>query len=130
MPTRLTFGLRWTKNTLSVWFDLIWDDLNWEKLPIVCLSVGFHLISFFSKNNGFRPKMRETLKIDLFIHYNFCKKYFFPISIFIDIKWKNLLKTFFLSFHPENKILGYFHYLIRNQCLKIRGYSEFQINRR
>ena len=76
-------------------FHLIGDDLDWEKLPIVCLSVWNHLISFFSKNNCFREKMSSTLKIDLFIRYNFCTKYFCPRSIFIDIKWKNFLKTFF-----------------------------------
>ena len=70
------------------WFEL-------RKTPIVCRSVWFHLISFFSKNNDFRAKMCGTLKIDLFIRYNFCEKYFFPRSIFIDIKWINLLKTFF-----------------------------------
>ena len=44
------------------------------------------LISFFLKNNGFRAKMCETLKIDLSICYNFLGKYFFPRSIFNDIK--------------------------------------------
>ena len=69
-------------------------------------------------------------KIDFFIHYNFCKKYFLPRSIFINIKLKDLLKTFFFSFDLENKICVYFHHHIRNQCFKIRWYSEFQINRR
>ena len=55
-------------------------------------------ISFFSKNNSFRAKMYGILKIDLFIRYNCCTEYFFPRSIFIDIKWKNLLKTFFFKF--------------------------------
>ena len=36
--------------------------------------------------------------------------------------------TFFFSFDLENLIFGYFHNHIRNQRLKIRGYSEFQIN--
>ena len=53
-------------------------------------------ISFFSKNNGLIVKMYRTLKIYLCIPYNFCEDYFFPRSIFIDIKWNNLLKTFFL----------------------------------
>ena len=75
-----------SKNILSVWFYLIGDDLNWEKHPIVCLSVWFHLISFFWINNGFGAEMYETLKIYLFIFYNCCRKYFFPRSIFIDIK--------------------------------------------
>ena len=125
--------LNWEKLPIvcmSVWFHLTEDDLNWEKLPIVCLSFWFHLISFFSKNNGFRAKMNETLKIDLFVLYIFCGEYFFPRSIFIDIKWKNLLKTLFFSFDLENKIFGYFHYHIRNECLKVYGYSNFQINRR
>ena len=80
---------------LSVWFHLIGDDLNWEELPIACLSVWFHLISFLSKNNGFLAKMCGTLKIDLSIHYNFCVEYFFPRSIFIDIKYKKWLWTLF-----------------------------------
>ena len=40
--------------------------------------------------------MCGTLKIDLFIYYNFCCEYFFPISLFIDIKRENLLNKFFL----------------------------------
>ena len=64
--------------------------------------------------------MCGTLKIDFFIHYYFCKKYFFSRSIFIDIKSKNLLKIFFFSFELENQICGYFHNHIRNQRLKIR----------
>ena len=148
--TRLTFGERCTKNALSVyligddlngekfpivfpsvWFHLIGQDLNWEKRPIVCLFLWFHLISFFLKNNGFRAIMCKTLKIDIFILYNFCRKYFFTRSIFIDIIWqKNLLKTLFLSFDLKNKICGYFHHDIRNQRLKIHGYSEFHINQR
>ena len=107
---------------------LVGDDLNWEKLPIVCLSVWFYLISFFSKNNTFSAKMCGTWKIDLFIRYNLCWKNYFPRSIFIDIKWKNLLKTFFCCFDLKNQICGYFHHHIRNQRLKIRGYSEFKIN--
>ena len=83
------------KNKLSVWFHLIGDDWNWEKLTIVCLSIWFHLVSFFLKNNGFRAIMYRTFNIDLFIRYNLCQKYLFPRSIFIDIKWKNLSKTFF-----------------------------------
>ena len=43
-------------------------------------------ISIFLKNNGFKAKMCRTLKIDLFICYNLCRKYIFPRSIFIDIK--------------------------------------------
>ena len=80
---------------LSLWFHLITNDLNWEKLPIVCLSLRFHLIPFYSKNNRLRAKMYKTLKIDLFIGYNFCRKYFFPRSIFIVRKWKKLLKNIF-----------------------------------
>ena len=91
----------------------------------------FFLISFFSNNNGFRENMCRTSKIDLFILHNFCRNYFFSRSIFIDIKWKNLLKTFFFSnFVLENQICGYFHHRIRNQRLKISEYSEFRINRR
>ena len=93
---------------LSVWFHLIGDDLNREKLPAVCLSLQFHLISFFSKNNGFRAKMYKTLKIDLFIRNNFCTIYFFPRSVFIDIKLKNLLKTFFLVLSLKIKFAGIF----------------------
>ena len=43
---------------------------------------------------------------------------------------KKLIENIFFSFDHENKIFGYFHHRIRNQRLKIRGYSEFQINRR
>ena len=64
--------------------------------PLIGFSSFVFWIPFFLKNNGFRKKMYRTLKIDLFIRYNFCWKYFFPRSIFIDIRWKNLLKTFFL----------------------------------
>ena len=113
-------GVRRTKNTLSLLFYLIRVDLNGEKLPIVCLSVWLHLISFFSKINGFRVKMCQKSKIDLFIRYNFCRKYFFPRSMFIIIKCKNLLKTFLFSFDLKNQICGYFHHHIRNQHLKIR----------
>ena len=135
--TRSKFDIMWVPKSplyraqkINCWFHLIGDDLNWEKLPIVSLSVWIHLISFFMKNNGFRAKVCWTLKIDLFIRYNFCRKYLFPRSIFIDITWKNLLKTFFLCFDLENKICGYFYHHIRNQRLKIREYSKFQINRR
>ena len=38
---------------------------------------SFVLNFFFSKNNGTRAKMYVTFKIDLFIRYNFCGKYFF-----------------------------------------------------
>ena len=66
----------------------------------------FHLkISFFLKNNGFREKMYTILKIDLLICYNFCRKYLFPRSIIIDIKRKNLLKTFFFSYDLENPLI-------------------------
>ena len=74
--------------------------------------------------------MYKTLKIDLFTRYNFCEKYFFPRSIFIDIKFKNLLKTLFVIFYLNNQICGSFHCHIRNQRLKACGYSKFQINRR
>ena len=37
---------------------------------------------------------------------------------------------FLVSYGLENQIWGYFHHHIRNQRLKISGYSEFQINRR
>ena len=80
---------------LSVSFYLIWSNLNWVKLPIVCLSLWFYLISFFSKNNGSRAKMCGTLKIGLFIRYNFSRKYFFYRSIFFNIKWKDCSKHFF-----------------------------------
>ena len=65
-------------------------------------------ISFFSKNNGIRVQMCRTLKIDLFICYNFHRQYFFPGSIFINIKWKNLLKTFFLVLTLKIKFPGIF----------------------
>ena len=52
-------------------------------------------------------KMCGTLKINLFICYNFYSKYIF------------------FSFNHENNIFGYFHHHIRDQRLKIRGYSEF-----
>ena len=100
------FELRKTPYLIIVWFHSVGDDLNWGKLPIVCLSVWFHLISLFSESNHFRAKMYRTLNIDIFIRYNFCGQYFFPRSIFIDIKWKNFLKTFFFNFDLENQICG------------------------
>ena len=75
-------------------------------------------------------KMCTTLKIDLSIRYNYCRECFFPRSIFISKNEKSVLKTFFFSLDIENQICGYFHHHIRNQRFKIRGYSEFQINRR
>ena len=72
-------------------------DLNWEKLRIVCLSIWFHLISFFSQNNCFRAKRCGTLKIDRFIRYNVSEKYFF---FQINIYWhsmKKLVKNMFFS---------------------------------
>ena len=72
--------------------------------------------------------MHGASKIDLVIGYNFCRKYFFPRSIFIDIKRENLLKIIFFSFDLGNQICGYSHFHIRHMCLKIRGYDEFQIN--
>ena len=71
--------------------------------------------------------MSGTLQIDIFIRYSFCKIYFFPRSIIINIKWKNLLKTFFFSFDLKNQICGYFYH-IRNQRFKIHRYNEFQNN--
>ena len=100
------------------WFEL-------TKALHCCLSVWFRWISFISNNNGFRAKMYGTLEIDLFIRYNFCRKYFSARSAFMDIERKNLLKTFFLSFYLENQICGYFYHHICNQLLKIRGYSQF-----
>ena len=94
--------------SLSVWFYLIWDDFHWEKLPIGCLSLWFHLISFVSKNNDFRAKMPEILKIDLFIGYNFCSTYFFPRSIFIDMKWKKLIKNIFFFLTLKIKFASIF----------------------
>ena len=119
------FILRAPKNALSVWFPS-WDVY----LPIVCLSVWFHLISFFSKNNGFRTKMYKALKIYLFIRYNFCSKYFVPRSIFMDIKWKNLLKKCLWVLTLKIEFAGIFIIIFRNQRLKIRGYSEFYGNRK
>ena len=43
---------------------------------------------------------------------------------------KKHVKNIFFSFDFENQICGYFDHHFRNQCLKIREYSEFQINRR
>ena len=43
---------------------------------------------------------------------------------------KKLVENIFLNFDLENQICGYFHHYIRNQRLKIRGCSEFEINRR
>ena len=63
-------NLNWEKLPivcLSIWFHLTEDDLNWEKLPIVCLSVWFHLISFFLKNNGFRAKMSEKKFLNILL---------------------------------------------------------------
>ena len=34
----------------------------------------------------------------------------------------------FLWFHYENRLVGKFHYYIRNQCLKIRKYGDFSGN--
>ena len=112
---------------LSVWFHSIGDDLNWEKVSIVCLSLWFHLISFFSKNNSFRAKMCKTLKTDLFIRYNFCKKYFFPRSIFVDIKWKNLLKTFFLVLTLKIKFSGIFIIIFLISASKYVGIVSFKL---
>ena len=111
---------------VSCYFFTLFSPWNPVLHSLSSLHFLFHLISFLSKNNGFRAKMYGTLKIDLFIRYNFCKTYFFPRSIFNDIKWKNLLKTFFISFDLENQICGYFYHHIRNKRLKIRWYSEFQ----
>ena len=36
----------------------------------------------------------------------------------------------FWEYDFQNEICGYFHYHIRNQCLKIHRYREFQINQR
>ena len=54
--------------------------------PLIGFSSFFSLNLIFLENNGFRAKMHRTLKIDLFIRHNFCEKYFFLRSIFIDIK--------------------------------------------
>ena len=43
---------------------------------------------------------------------------------------KKLVKNIFSFFDLENQICGYFHHHIRNQRLKIRRYSESDINRR
>ena len=43
-------------------------------------------------------------------------------------KMKKLVKNIFFLFDLESKICGYFHHHIRNQRLKIRRYSKFQIN--
>ena len=118
---------------VGIWFGKF--DRNrklhlFETAPLMGFNSFFLLkISVYSKNNGFREKMYSTLKIDLFIRYNFSRKYFFARSIFIEIKYKNLLKTFFYVFDLENQIRGYFYHYICNQRPKIRGYGEFQINR-
>ena len=72
--------------------------------------------------------MYGILKIDLFIRYNFCRKYFLHRLILIDIKWKNLLKTFF-SFDLENQICEYFHHHVRNQRLKYLGIVSLKLIR-
>ena len=36
----------------------------------------------------------------------------------------------FIVFYHENRLVGNFHYSIRNQCAKKRNYKQFQINRR
>ena len=95
--------------------------------PLMGFRHFFLKISFFSKNYSFKAKMYWTSKIDLFIRHNFCEKYFFPRSMFIDIKCKNLLKTFLFSFDLENQICGYFHHHIRNQRLKKVGIVSFKL---
>ena len=54
--------------------------------PLQVFAFVFLKIPFFSKNNALRAKTYGTLKINLFIRYNFCTKYFFPGSILFDIK--------------------------------------------
>ena len=73
--------------------------------------------------------MYGILKIGPLNRYTFCEKYFFPISIFIDIKFKKIFKNTFFRFDLENQIYGYFHHHIRNKCLKTRKYGEFNGNR-
>ena len=43
---------------------------------------------------------------------------------------EKLVKNIIFYFDLENQISGYFHHHIRNERLKIGGYSEFQINLR
>ena len=38
--------------------------------------------------------------------------------------------SFFLWFHHDNRLVGNFHYYIRNQRVKIRGYGDFDGNRK
>ena len=88
----------------------------------------FLQISFFSKNVGFRVKMYGTSKIDLFIRYNLCRKYFFPRSIFIDIKWKKLSKTFFfLVFTLKIKFAGFFIIIFIFSALKYVDIVSFKL---
>ena len=54
--------------------------------PLMGFGSLFFLTFIFLEKNGFRAKMYGTLRIDLFIRCNFCGKYFFSRSIFIDIK--------------------------------------------
>ena len=113
-------------STIDSFRENKWLRKSPHRVP-VCL-IPFNLN--FSKNNCFVAKMCRTSKIDLFIRYNFCRKFSFPRSIFIKFKWKKLVKNiFFFTFYLKNEICRYFHYHIRNQRLKIRGYGEFQINR-
>ena len=123
---RRWFELRKTPHRMPVClipFNRGWFELRKTPHRVLVSLVPFNLI--FLENNGFRTKMCGILKIDLFIRYNFCRKCFFSRSIFIDIKWKNLLKTFFFSFELENQICGYFHHHIRNSRLEKRVYSDF-----
>ena len=113
---------------LFFWFHLIVNDLNWEKLTIVCLSVWFYLISFFSKNNCFRAKICESLKIDLFIRCNFCRNYFFPRLIFIYIKWKKFLKNiFFLVLVLKFKFADIFMIIFVISASKYVGIVSFKL---
>ena len=41
-----------------------------------------------------------------------------------------MIFTLFLWFHHENRLVGNFHYYIRNQRVKIRKYGEFDGNRK
>ena len=85
-------------------------------------------ISFLLNNNGFRGKMCGTLKIDLFIRYHFCGKYFFPRTIFIDIKLKkNLLKTFFLVLTLKIKFAGILIIIFVINASKYVGIVNFKL---
>ena len=102
--------------------------LNFLFPPLMSFGSLF-LILFFLKNNDFRAKMCGTLKINIFIRYNFCGKYFFPRSIFTDINGITCYKHFFLVLTLEIKFSGIFIIIFVISALKYVGIVSFILMR-